>query len=65
MAYNKIIFYNCKYNFNSTVDLFIDTNNINNKDAIEYVEYRVNKKKISKISLISDKFKNIYSVSIH
>ena len=66
MAYEDILLCNCRYNFNSTVDLFIDTTNINNKNGSEDVVYGINKKKkISKISLISDKFKNVYSVSIH
>ena len=66
MAYDEILLHNCKYNFNSTVDLFIDTTNINNKNGFEDVDYGINKKKkISKISLISDKFKNVYSISIH
>ena len=43
MAYNEILFYNCKYNFNF-FDLFINTININNKDWNEDVEYEINKK---------------------
>ena len=66
LSYNEWIRNKDIYNSNSTVDLFIDTTNINNKNGHEDVAYGINKKKkISKISLICDKFKNIYSITIH
>ena len=66
IAYSELLLENSDYNIHSTIDLFIDTTSINNKNGVENVEYGENKKKkISKISLICDEKKKAFSVSIH
>ena len=45
LSYNEWIRNNDIYNSNSTVDLFIDTTNINNKNSHEDVAYGINKRK--------------------
>lgn len=65
ISYNKLLLRNNTYTSNSTVDLFIDSTSINNKYGSQDVNYGKNKKKkMSKISLIGDINKNVYSVSI-
>ena len=66
IAYNELLNSTLTYNSNSTIDLFIDTSNINNKYGIQDIDYGINKKKrVSKLSLICDINKNVLSVSMH
>ena len=65
-TYNELLLDKLTYNCHSTIDLFIDSTSINNKNGVEDIAYGMNKKKkISKISFICDKQKHALSVSIH
>ena len=65
-AYNELLLKTLTYTSQSTIDLFIDSTSINNKNGIQDVAYGMNKKKkISKISFICNEQKQALSVSIH
>jgi hypothetical protein len=68
IAYEKMLSDNilCNNTSNSTIDLVIDASDINNMNGKELIEYGKNKKKKqTKISLIADTDKNVYSATFY